>query len=216
MAKLGSRSRPVKVVPVSESWVNRIVGEGVERAAQLLANPNNWRIHPMAQQEALGRVLESVGWVERIIVNRRTGNVVDGHLRVHLALAKGEDEAVPVTYVDVSEEEEAILIAALDPLSAMAVIDGAKVEELLKEVAESGGKELLKDVWPEWKFDPSAMLEMPEFEPENERDASGGIAERSVTFAVRQWEVVMKAWDERGGKRSLAEFLVDAVEIPER
>jgi hypothetical protein len=211
MAKPGSRSKPVKVMPVSESWMNRIVGEGVERAAQLLANLRNWRIHPAAQQEALGRVLESMGWVQRIIVNRRTGNVVDGHLRVHLALAKGEDEAVPVTYIDVSEEEEALLLAALDPLSAMAVMDAEKVDGLLKEIAETGGKEMLKDVWPEWKFEPSAIPELPEFQPEQEQAGSTGTIARSVTFDVRQWEIVTSAWDERGGKRSLAAFIIDAV-----
>jgi hypothetical protein len=36
-----------------DTWKSRIVGEGVEAAGQLLANPRNWRIHPKAQQDAL-------------------------------------------------------------------------------------------------------------------------------------------------------------------
>jgi hypothetical protein len=57
---------------------------------QLLANPRNWRIHPKAQQEALAAVLDQVGWVQDIIVNQRTGHVVDGHARIALAISKQE------------------------------------------------------------------------------------------------------------------------------
>ena len=71
--------------PAPSAWQNRIVAEGDEAPDQLLANPANWRIHPKAQQDALGSVLESVGWVQRVLVNRLSGHVVDGHLRVALA-----------------------------------------------------------------------------------------------------------------------------------
>jgi hypothetical protein len=102
-------------------WQNRIVGEGEEDARQLLANPGNWRIHSGQQQKALGAVLDEVGWVQRVIVNKRTGRVVDGHLRVALAISKGE--RVPVVYIDVSEAEERLILATIDPLSAMAGTD---------------------------------------------------------------------------------------------
>jgi|GEM_PF-6603461 len=115
-------------------WKNRIVGEGVEEAGQLLANPQNWRIHPKEQQKALAGILDEVGWVQRVLVNRQTGHVVDGHLRVHLALAQGDETPVPVVYVDLSPEEEALILATLDPLAAMAVTDQAKLDALLAEV----------------------------------------------------------------------------------
>ena len=102
-------------------WRSRIVGEGEEDATQLLANPSNWRIHSSQQQKALGAVLDEVGWVQRVIVNQRTGHVVDGHLRVALAISKGEK--VPVVYIDVSEDEERLILATIDPLSAMAGTD---------------------------------------------------------------------------------------------
>src|SRR5690348_10145058 len=79
-------------------WRNRIVGHGEEDPEQLLANPNNWRIHPKSQQDALKGVLSEVGWVQDVIVNKRTGFVVDGHARVALAISAGE--RVPVVYVD--------------------------------------------------------------------------------------------------------------------
>jgi ParB-like chromosome segregation protein Spo0J len=101
-------------------WRNRIVGHGEVDPNDLVANPRNWRIHPQAQQEALEGVLEDVGWVDTVLVNQRTGFVVDGHLRVQLALRREEHE-VPVTYLDLSEDEELEVLASYDPLSAMAV-----------------------------------------------------------------------------------------------
>lgn len=116
-------------------WKSRIVGEGEEAPDQLLANPANWRIHPREQQEALTRILDRVGWVQRVIVNRRTGHVVDGHLRVALAISRGEP-SIPVIYVDVDEDEERLLVAALDPLSALAVTDDEKLLELLRSIKD--------------------------------------------------------------------------------
>jgi DNA modification methylase len=105
----------------SSKWRNRIVGHAEVDPTQLLANPKNWRIHPKAQQDALTGVLDEVGWVQSSIVNKRTGFVLDGHLRAALAIAAGE--RVPVVYVDLSEQEEDLILATLDPLSAMAVTD---------------------------------------------------------------------------------------------
>jgi len=110
--------RPVEPVLAPRQWQNRIVGHGEEAADQLLANPRNWRIHPKAQQDALKGVLAQIGWVQDVIVNQRTGFVVDGHARVALAISAGE--RVPVVYVDLDEQEEAAILATLDPLSAMA------------------------------------------------------------------------------------------------
>lgn len=115
-------------------WRSRIVGTGSESPDQLLANPRNWRIHPRSQQRALEAVLDRVGWVSEVLVNRRTGHLVDGHLRVELALSRGEP-TVPISYVDLDEDEEALVLASLDPLSAMAATDDAKLAALLAEVA---------------------------------------------------------------------------------
>ena len=111
-----------------------IVGSGTEAPNQLLANPSNWRIHPKAQQQALAGVLDQVGWVAQVLVNQRTGHVVDGHLRVAIAISRSEP-FVPVLYVDLSEDEERLVLASLDPLAAMATTDEAKLRELLAEVS---------------------------------------------------------------------------------
>lgn len=121
------QSKPV------DGWRNRIVGEDVCDPGQLLANPFNWRIHPHEQELALRGILDEVGWVQRVIVNKRTGHVVDGHLRVATAISKGET-AVPVLYVDLSEDEEKKVLLTIDPVGAMAVMDADKFKELLAEV----------------------------------------------------------------------------------
>jgi len=114
-------------------WKNRIVGEDMVDPGQLLANPLNWRVHPKFQQEALAGILNQVGWVQRVIVNSNTGHVVDGHARVSLALKQHATE-VPVVYVDLTEAEEQLVLATLDPIGAMAVGDKNILDALLANV----------------------------------------------------------------------------------
>jgi hypothetical protein len=114
-------------------WRNRIVGSGSEAPDQLVANPLNWRIHPRSQQDALLGSLDTVGWVQQVLVNQRTGNLVDGHARVEQALSRGES-AIPVLYVDLDPEEEALVLATLDPIAAMAGRDDEKLRMLLADI----------------------------------------------------------------------------------
>ena len=120
---------------------SRIVENAMMDPESLLAHPDNWRIHPRFQEAALEKVLDRVGWVQRVIVNQQTGHVVDGHLRVALALKRNEPE-IPVTVVDLSEDEERVMLAALDPIGMMAERDYAKARELsaLVGAQESGGE----------------------------------------------------------------------------
>jgi hypothetical protein len=120
----------------SAKWRNRIVGHGTVAAAELLANPKNYRIHPDNQKQALTGVLDQVGWVQSIIVNQRSGLVVDGHMRAALAVARGE--TVPVTYVELDEHEEALILAALDPITTLAVSDAEKFGALYEQLSVEG------------------------------------------------------------------------------
>lgn len=118
---------------MAQPWHNRITGYGEEAPDQLLAHPANWRLHPKHQQDALAGVLREVGVVQNVIVNKQSGFVVDGHLRVALALRDGQP-LIPVTYVDLSESEEALILATLDPIGSFAATDAAKLDALLREV----------------------------------------------------------------------------------
>ncbi len=71
------------------AYKNRIIGSGEESLDDILFNPRNWRIHPLSQQDALKGILEEVGWVQQVIINKRTGNLIDGHLRCQLASRGG-------------------------------------------------------------------------------------------------------------------------------
>lgn len=117
------------------SWKNRIVGHGEQPAISYMANPLNWRIHPKAQREALTGILSDVGWVQSVIVNRVTGNVVDGHARIEEMLKLGDETPVPFVEVELSEEEEQKILLTLDPISAMAAADKANLEQLLRDVS---------------------------------------------------------------------------------
>lgn len=114
-------------------WANRIVGHADVDPVSLVANPKNWRLHPDAQKKALSGALLEVGWVAQIIVNKRTGHIVDGHARIELAIDRKET-TVPVVYVDLAEEEEATVLGFLDPLSAMAQADPEKLDALMAEI----------------------------------------------------------------------------------
>lgn len=116
------------------TWQNRITRYGEEAPDQLLAHPLNFRVHPKAQQDTLAGVLNEVGVVQNIIVNERTNTMIDGHLRVTLAMRQNQP-TVPVTYVDLSPEEEALILATLDPIAAMANADADKLRELLDDVS---------------------------------------------------------------------------------
>jgi hypothetical protein len=124
---MGKRNKPAQPPAAIRS---RIVGEGMEAPDQLLANPQNWRRHPKEQLDALEGLLSEVGWVQRVIVNRTTGHLVDGHARVELALRRDEPQ-VPVLYVDLSADEERMVLASLDPIGGLATTDQAMLDDLL-------------------------------------------------------------------------------------
>lgn len=122
---------PATVSPIV--WTNRIVAEGDADPATLVPNPRNWRTHPKSQQAAIDGSLTELGWLARVLVNRRTGRLIDGHLRVERALATRQP-TVPVSYVDLDEAEEALALATYDPISAMAGADAALLDAVLKDV----------------------------------------------------------------------------------
>ena len=121
-------------MPASQKpWANRIVSHGEEAPEELVANDSNWRTHTQTQRHALASVLNEVGLVQSVVVNTTTGRLVDGHLRVELAKAQGQP-TIPVVYVELSEEEERIVLATLDPIGAMATADRERLAELLQGI----------------------------------------------------------------------------------
>jgi ParB-like chromosome segregation protein Spo0J len=117
---------------VPQQWNNRIVGHEDVPVEKIVANNQNWRTHATAQASVVRDNLEEIGIVKSSVVNLRTGKLIDGHLRLKLALEKGQ-KTIPVEYVDLSPEEEGQALATLDSSSEMAGTDQAKLKELLDE-----------------------------------------------------------------------------------
>lgn len=80
-------------------------------------------------KDALGEL----GWLQSVLVNRHTGVVVDGHMRVAVALKQGQP-TVPVSYVELDDAEEARVLATLNPLGALAYED-AEARDALRGAA---------------------------------------------------------------------------------
>lgn len=118
---------------MSEPWRNRIVGHREVDPQELQRHPLNWRTHPEAQAAGLRATLERVGVVQDVIVSKATGRILDGHLRVDAAIATGQN-SIPIVEVDVTEEEERLVLATFDALGGMAEVNAEALQGLLGQV----------------------------------------------------------------------------------
>jgi hypothetical protein len=155
-------------------WPNRIVRYGTMPADQFLANPANPRRHPNAQREALRGSFDALGIIAPVLINSRTGFMIDGHARIEECLTKDDQMLVPFIEVDLSEDEEALALASFDWITQMATYDRDALDGLLRDVstdnaalqlmlsdlAESQGVIGAIDPRDEW-------MGMPEFEQES-------------------------------------------------
>lgn len=120
----------------SRQWRNRITGYAEVPPDQLLANPANYRRHPREQQAALTGVIDEIGYLDPVLVQAGTDLVIDGHLRVELAL-RANQPTIPVQYVDLTDDEARLALATFDPVTAMAYHDTEQLDALLREVSAS-------------------------------------------------------------------------------
>lgn len=115
------------------SFQNRIVGHLELDPRYLVRHQLNFWIHPKVQQDAVRASLDAIGFVDSVVVNRATNTILNGHLRVALAIEAGL-ATVPVTLVDVPVEDESLVIATFDRLGLMAPFDHEKVIDLIGEL----------------------------------------------------------------------------------
>lgn len=116
-------------------WRNRVVGFTTKPASQFTANSLNFRRHPNAQREAFRGIVSEIGFAGAVLENVRTGNLIDGHLRIEEALSVDDETPIPCVQVDLSDAEEKLLLASYDPISAMAVADKETLDLLLRDVS---------------------------------------------------------------------------------
>lgn len=200
-----------------KNWQNRIVEYAEEAPDQLLANPQNWRVHGRMQQVALSGVLDDIGFIAPVIVNKQTGHLVDGHLRVSLAL-RHNIPTIPVVYVDISEDEEREALTTFDPIGAMASSDMQMLEGLIKDLNSIGdaAKVALTDIVTEANrkavkavLDPMAGYEGTEQPPDvaiAPSMAGGDVLPRSLSSLDSDDEE-----DDSKGINSLAALLGESV-----
>lgn len=125
-------------------WTSRIVGHDVKPASWFAANELNFRTHGEKQASGVRGSLGAVGWVKSVIVNLRTSpqwgeganapRLLDGHLRVELALERDPETPIPVELVDLPPNEERLALLLLDHLSLMADQDADTLDELIRQV----------------------------------------------------------------------------------
>jgi hypothetical protein len=130
-----------KASPQVTPWPINIVRYDVKPASSFLANEKNFRIHPKIQQDSTKSSLDELGWIDEVMVNLRLGSewgadqgvetMINGHLRVTLALREGEDTLVPVKFVNLSPEKEALALLIFDELTNQAFKDKEKMAALM-------------------------------------------------------------------------------------
>jgi redox-sensitive bicupin YhaK (pirin superfamily) len=132
-------------------WKSRIVGHAKVKAATLMANPFNHRVHPMRQKEMISASIREIGFVKSVTVNKSTGHIIDGHERVQQALATKSD--VDVEYVELSEEEERKALLMLDAMSELAEVDHGSLERLFEEIGDFNNHALYEDMLTAFAFE---------------------------------------------------------------
>jgi DNA modification methylase len=108
-------------VRVSEGrrWKLSIIGHGEVDPRTLTRHPQNPKVHPVEQDVVVEASLRELGWLRGVLLNQRTGHVLDGHERMDLAIRRGE-QTVPYDLVDIPEEDEGKALMLLDPSGQLA------------------------------------------------------------------------------------------------
>lgn len=94
-------------------------------------NPRNDLKPGDAEYESLRRSIEHFGYVDPLVWNKKTGNLVGGHQRFKILLERGE-KSVQVSVVDLEEKDEKALNIALNKISGK--WDYAKLADLITSI----------------------------------------------------------------------------------
>ncbi len=153
-------------------YQSRIVDHTKEYPSTIIANPHNHRLHPDKQSGAVEASLEELGFVKSVVVNKTTGRLLDGHLRLTKAmLAEDIDPTyqIDVEWVELTEKEELLALALLDRTTDLADIDTAKLDMLIRELEYSS--EEIDRLIAEFAEENGLYEELPcEGEAENKED----------------------------------------------
>ena len=204
------------------SFQDRIVFFGRKPADQFQAHPLNWRKHPPRQRGAVEASLRELGWVGVVIENIQTGNLIDGHDRIWQALKAGGD--VPYIQVDLSPEEEALMLATFDAITNMAETDAAKLDTLLRDVntGEAALQALIDDTlaaagayrdvaaldFSEFDADMRGDMPLPEGVPDSlwPSDNEWGIPTLDITRQANAFDLPIETWGGKGRRKQAGTY----------
>ena len=114
----------------------------------LTANPKNWRVHSPAQRAALRGSINELGYGDPVELMDGTDLILDGHLRVDLAIEEGQETISVVDMALYTEAEADQYLLTKDPIAAMATSDNARLESLMRDntTAEAGLQAMLAEM----------------------------------------------------------------------
>lgn len=144
-AKKPPRARPpVNAEPIPPRFRNRIKEHRRVKAADLIPNPKNARLHPQSQRDATMGILTELGkCAELRAIETPAGLLLlDGHLRADL----DREEEWDVAILDLTPEEAELFLATFDAAGAMAEIDPVRLAALIAEIdTESAAVQAMLD-----------------------------------------------------------------------
>jgi hypothetical protein len=200
--------KPKASQATNDVWEDRIVGTGRVDPKELAANPLNARVHELQQERVLLSMLKRVGVVAPVTVNETTGLMLDGHLRVALALRTGQP-AIPVTYVRLTEQEERQVLATFDPITSMAGYDPAVLgtlianlgieDEGLLTMLSSLGADPLLTVREMAGGDKREAVSWPTYGAGEGQVAGGGVKSFILTYPAAVYDSMVDALDKLDG-----------------
>lgn len=104
------------------------------------------------EYEKIANSIKEFGYVEPVVWNEQTGNVVGGHQRLKVLAAQGKTE-IEVSVVNMSLHDEKILNVALNKIGGR--WDTSKLTEILQELKEQDGLEITG--FEEWELEALTM-----------------------------------------------------------
>ena len=162
------------------------------------------------QYDKLARSIETFGYVEPIVWNRTTGNIVGGHQRLKVLVEQGY-KTVEVVEVELNEQEERILNVSLNKISGR--WDNEKLTAILDELKEQD--EMALTGFEDWELDALKVTYDHIEDLLNEDFSDTGKSEPTsytMTFTLPEevHEAMDKYIDENpAGKVELAQLLVN-------
>lgn len=132
-----------------------------------------------SEYKKLRRSMEEFGYIEPIIWNERTGNVVGGHQRLKILLEQGAEQ-IEAVVVDLEEKDEKIVNVLLNKVKGR--WDIGKLSDLLQQLDELGAMDMTG--FEDWELQ-SLLIQYDHIKDLMEDDFSGYSAEKeSDTFTM--------------------------------